>query len=75
MSVVLYLASRERLADWSEHLNAFRKVPDELLDMMATFYSVANRELLRDAVRSRLGNPLYQYNRPFYEMLLSLLPQ
>jgi hypothetical protein len=75
VTCVLYLASKGKLSlsGWDKELKIFGSDPLTLLAVLRSFYSAKDNRGLRDAIEARRASGKYQYNEPFYELVVRLI--
>ena len=75
ISAVLYLASKKAMSssEWDVQAGAMKTKPEDLLRVARYFYNATNNEELRSAINTRRNSGNYDYNEPYYKLLLGLL--
>lgn len=74
-SATLYLASKGFLSDdeWDRQLKFMQENRDTFLKLVRLFYSAASNEALTQAVRERIESGKYDYNKPFYRLVIHMV--
>lgn len=75
ITATLYLASKGEIDDsqWLIQVGKMREHSEDLLQTVRTFYGASNNQQLVDSIRQRIASGGYDYNRPFYDMLIGML--